>query len=368
MASSTSSQNIKLELTPWTDSGFSIDWVSFKEELGGTLPTGNVSLVFPRDQESLDSLLNINNGTFILEDNNPEGFCFEVPITVLNRSYDKNTLLLEFVGVANANFITTRVTADYKDISDAMGTLYPGELDVRVDSDLSNNQMLHQSCETGLDYLNRLLYSYKENTVFGYTWTGLLFKDLIGRSSVGTDESVDNRLPSIVGGGTGNLTNIEPYTMTYSKVGNYKIVDPWEDSDNPLKVAYKDDKPINVTSILSSGYHICRTGYEDMLVNHIKNAINFSTGFTGNYTITGTLMPNNYRIGDIVFYRRAEDDDVIDSSYYTKCLVYSNSVFMGNGQSMVSPRGFNFEWTTELRLVESGPWCKVSDSEEDEIS
>jgi hypothetical protein len=75
-------------------------------------------------------------------------------------------------------------------------------------------------------------------------------------------------------------------------------------------------------------------------------------------------MPNSYRLGDIIKYRRADDEEYInDPDYYTKCLVFSNEVFIGNGQDIAGPHGFNFEWTTELRGIEDGPWTRIKETE-----
>ena len=45
-----------LGLSPWTLSGFSIDWIQLKEEVGGNLPCGKVSLTFNRTEAEYDKM------------------------------------------------------------------------------------------------------------------------------------------------------------------------------------------------------------------------------------------------------------------------------------------------------------------------
>ena len=364
MAEMVNTQNISIELTPWTDQYFSIDWLQLKEELGGNLPVGKASLVFPRNDDSLNLLLEENTGKLLFSDNNDSGFNFELPIFITSREYSENALVIDFICTPSDKFFEERISGTYDNIQDAIETVYPGTLDIRVESDQNNEQKIHQNCETSLNFLRRLGYSYKANTVFGFSWTGFLIKDIIGTSSTGKDESIDDDLPEIIGGGTGNLTNTQPYTLTYSRKENYPIINPWTDEDNTLQETYSDYLPKNVISVLGTKYYICRAGFEDMIKNYIINTTKINAGYNVKYSITGSLMPNSYRLGDIIKYRRADDEEYInDPDYYTKCLVFSNEVFIGNGQDITGPHGFNFEWTTELRGIEEGPWTRIKETE-----
>ncbi len=361
MAEIVNQQNISIELLPWTDSGFSLDWIDLKEELGGNLPTGVASLVFPRTEETMGIILDTTDGTLTLHDNNDGGYNFDMKYFIVERKYTTNSLEIHFNCVPDDSFFSDLNSGTYENITDAINLCYPGNIDKRVDSDQDNSQKIYQTCETNLNFLNRLLLSYKSGIVFGYTWDGLLLKDIIGINSFGKDEnnlSIDD-LPDIIGGGTGNLTNITPYSMTYSRIQNYPIVNPWTEEDNVLKETFQDKTPKNVVSIISSAYFICRSGFEDMIKNYIDNKTNLETEFNARYLLSGTVMPNNFRIGDIVKYKRAEDNDK-EADSYTRCLVYSNEVYLGSGQDVNSPSGFkNFEWRTELRGIEPGPWTQI---------
>jgi len=363
MAETVNTQNISIELTPWTDQCFSIDWLQLKEELGGNLPVGRASMIFPRNADSLKLLLEENTGELLFSDNNEGGFNFELPIFITSRGYDKNALVIDFICTPDSKFFSERISGTYSSITDAIQSVYPGSLDIRVESDQNNEQVIYQNCETSLNFLRRLGYSYKADTIFGFSWCGLLIKDIIGTSSDGKDENNIDGLPEIIGGGTGNLTNTIPYSLTYSRKQEYPIINPWTDEDNTLQETYSDYLPKNVISVLGARYYICRSGYEDMIKNYILNTTRMETNFEVNYSITGSLMPNSYRLGDLIKYRRAEDDEIKDADYYTRCLVYSNEVFIGNGQDKVGPHGFNFEWTTELRGIEKGPWTQIKEEE-----
>ena len=346
------SQGFCIDIKEWTEKGFGIEWLQMKEILGGDLPTGTASLIFPQDEDVMDWIPEQNTGTIILEDSNDGGFCFEVPMFITSRELDGNNLSISFVCCPSPSFFSDRISRTYTDINDALSFLYPN-LDIRTDSDQNNNQPLHQLYETSLSFCKRLCYSYKQNAIFGFGWDGLVIKDLIGRNHKGADENLEENIPDILGGGTGDLTNIEPYTLTYSRTQNYPIVNPWEDTNtNP---------PKNVISILGADYFICRSGYNNMISNFLYNSVLFNTDFNANYTLSGVVMPNNYRLGDIVRFQRADDSERKDMAAYTKCLVYSNEVFFSNGNCGVVGRstGKPFEWHTELRGITDGGWTQT---------
>lgn len=312
--------------------------------------------------------MNTTGGTICICDNNDNGYNFFMSYFITERQYSTNSLEIKFniipEGEAGVKFFSEHVSGTYNNITEAINQAYPGNKDIRVDSDQNNSQKIYQTCETSLNFLNRLLLSYKSGTIFGYAWDGLLVKDILGISSTGLDEaSVEiDRLPEILGGGTGTLTNITPYNLTYSRAQNYPIINPWTDENNSLNETFQDHTPKNVISVMSSSYFICRAGFEDMLKNYMENKIRLDTEFNAKYLLSGTVMPNNFRLGDIVKFKRESDEseNVKDSDLYTKGLVYSNEVFIGNGQSETSPSGFkNFEWRTGIRGVEDGPWTQT---------
>ena len=350
------SQGICIDLKGWTENGYMIEWLQMKEVLGGDLPTGTASLAYPLDEQTAINITDQNTGTIILEDTNDGGFCFEIPIFITQREKEKNNLLISFVCCPNPEFFSTRISGTYTDINDALCYLYPN-LDIRTESDQDNEQPLHQLCETSLNFCKRLGFSYKRGAIFGFAWDGLLIKDLIGVNYRGSDENIDENIPII----SGELTNIEPYNLTYSRTQNYPIINPWTDEDNTLQKTYTDYLPKNVISVLGPDYYICRSGFDSMISNFIYNTTLFNTDFNANYTISGVAMPNNYRLGDIIKYRRQDDTDVKEQESYTKCLVYSNEVFISNGNCGVVDRTNKkpFGWHTELRGIEDGGWTQT---------
>lgn len=364
----TSTQNITIEISPWTTRGFTLQWAQIKEELGGNLPTGRASFIFSRDEEQVTMLTNENSGRLLLADNNESGFQFDLPIFITDRQYFKQSLEINFVVVEDSKFFSERISGSYNNIEDAIKSLYKGNVDIRTSSDQNNSQVLHQNCETSLNFIKRLGLSLKSDIVFGYSFEGFLVKDIIGISSQGKDENQFFDLPEVVGGGTGDMTNTTPYEFTYDRKENYPIINPWIDENNTLNKTYEYEVPKNVISVLGSDYYICRAGYENMLNNYLLNSTKQNANFSGNYRLTGSLMPNNYRLGDLIRYRRADDSPYLkDAESYTRCLVYSNQVFMGNGQEVSGPSGFNFQWDTELRCIDdSAEWSKTG-NENDSI-
>ena len=353
----TNSQDISFDIKEWTEKGFGIEWLQMKEVLGGDLPTGTASLIFPQDESVMEWITEQNTGTIIIDDNNNGGFCFEVPMFITSREYDGNNLSIGFVCCPDPEFFSTRISRTYEDINDALNFLYPN-IDRRTESDQNNNQPIHQLCETSLNFCKRLCYSYKHGAIFGFGWDGLVIKDIIGLNYRRADENLEENIPEVCGGGTGDLTNIEPYNLTYSRQQNYPIINPWTDSSYTL--------PKNVTSVLGADYLICRSGYDNMIDNFLYNTTLFNTDYKANYTLSGIIMPNNFRLGDVVKFKRADDHEKKDMADYTKCLVYSNEVFFSNGNCGVVGRstGKPFEWHTELRGITDGGWTQTQKEQE----
>jgi len=356
----TNSQDISFDIKEWTERGFGIEWLQMKEVLGGDLPTGTASLIFPQDEDIMEWITEQSTGTIILEDNNDGGFYFEIPMFITRREYDGNNLRIGFICCSDPGFFSIRESRTYEDINDALCYLYP-HLDIRTESDQNNNQPLHQLYETSLNFCKRLCYSYKQGAIFGFGWDGLVIKDIIGINHKMLDENLDINIPDILGGGTGNLTNIEPYTLTYSRTQNYSIINTWTDT------TYTAAK--NVTSILGKDYLICRSGYDNLINNFLYNTTLLNSGFKGFYTISGIVMPNNFRLGDIIKFKRADDSiGKKDPEDYTKCLVFSNEVFLSNENCGVTDRITKkpFGWHTELKCIVDGGWT-ITQKERDAL-
>ena len=362
----TDDQQTSLVLDPWETSFLcSIDWIHIKERLGGELANGRVSLKIPRTEEIYEKIISQNTGRIYLEDLRDNGYCFDIPIFITTRDYIRDSLLLDFVCVEDPSFFCDLVSGEYENITKAIQSIYP-DYNMKVESDQNNENTIIQKKESNYMLLNRLCNSYKAGTVYGFTWTGeLVFKDILGISSRDLDEKIITNLPQII-----NLTSTRPYSITYNRQQNYPIINPWDDNDGDSTDNYSEMMPKNVISVMGDRYYICRKGYENMLGNYLKNTVQLATDFNGNYSIAGTEMPKKYRLGDVIRYYRPEDEDngKKESIYFTKCLVYSNELFFGNGLERVGPNGFNFDWTTEVRVIEDGPWTKASDEEVNNIS
>lgn len=340
MSAVKNSSGISLEFTPWTDRGFVIDSLHMYERIGGELGKGNISLIFPDSPENNELITDEQKGIITVSDTKESGVSYTIPIFIMGREYFKNTVTLNFVCCEDKKFFMDPHSISYSDITNALNILYPGNKDIRTDSDVNNNVEVYQMNETDMEFCTTLAYSYKRNAIFAYSWSGFILKDLIGINSQGKNEKDSGIL--IVG--QSFMENAKPYALNYNKYLLYEPQDLFEGKD----------KPLNLGSIKNyNDYIISGTDYYKLHENRMYNRIIMNSELYTSFITVGADIPD-YKLGDIVFYQRAEQE----SSYpFTQFLVYSNELFISQDNSKkVGPHGMKFEWTTKLLGIETGKW------------
>lgn len=341
MSAVKNSSGISIEFTPWTDRGFVIDSLHIYEKIGGELGKGNMELIFRDIPENNSLITDEQGGTIIIKDTKESGISYTIPVFIMGRRYFKNTITLNFVCCEDKKFFMDPISISYPDITNALNTLYPGNKDIRTESDVNNNVEVYQMNETDMDFCTTLAYSYKRNAIFAYSWSGFILKDLVGINSQGKDEN-NTDLYLL---GQGFMENSEPYSLNYNKYLLYEPQDLWEG---------KNEKPLNLGSIKNyDDYIITGTDYYKLHENRMYNSRIMNSNLYTSFIIVGADMPD-YKLGDIVTYQRAEQE----SKYpFTKFLVYSNELFISQDNSKkVGPHGMKFEWTTKLLGIETGKW------------
>lgn len=333
----TTSNQLEITLSPWNSYTYTINWLQLKEDLSGGIPTGRAVLLFEKSNQALELITELNTGVLTIRDLRPEGFTYTLPIFITSRNYFENTFEIKFVCVEDYTFLTDPRDLVYSNISEALEFLssqYSKNNSISVDSDIDNNIKIYQYRETNKDLCTRLCRSFKYNTIFGYTWNGILIKDI----------DVNNISTTIIEGRNGMTVSTTPYQLNYSSQLNYE----------PNTVLESN----NFTAILNKdNYFLCAKGFDNLLKNNIRNSSLVTSGFYAKYSITSREVPRTYVIGDIVKYKSPKEEEIVkDDAEFKTCIVYSNEIFVGTGEDAIGPHGFKFEWTTELLGIDPGSW------------
>lgn len=344
---------ISASLSPWEDKGYYIASLHIFECLGGELAHGEAELWFVDSDESMELVTEENTGEIELKDTKENGLTFKIPIFIDSRSFFGNILKIKFTCIKDKSFYTDRISLEHKDINSAIKDTYPGNIDIRTDSDINNNIPIYQTDETNYSLCKRLAYSFKRDSIFSFGMEGFMIKDTVGINSFGKDENSCNlELKGML-----DMDNTDMYELNYNRILNTTPFNPWEDKDeSATQKDYTDLQPVNCRSLINyTSYSIVGTDYYQLQNNYNYNYNYLNSNYYTSFTITGVDMPF-YKIGDILTYSRANQK----TSYpFTKFIVASNEVwFSQNGASTLGPHGKLFEWSSKLLGIQPGKWSE----------
>ena len=350
------SYKVSCELTPWCDCGYDISKFYITEKLGGDVPTGSIDLVYSNNAD-LTLLTEGTTGTIKIEDTNSGGKILEIPIFITTRGFYRNTLSLSFICIPDKKFFIEVLEGSYLDAGKAFSEgLYPGDTWIESESDLPSGLKIYQFGETAYKVCNRLGLAYRKGSVFGYSWSGLVIKDL---------KTGGESIPRVSGA---DMKMITPYGLEYNKLLLHNPYNPWEseisynESSSPQEETISNPVEINTTPELGvvryyEQYCLIREEYRPLLENYLYNKDILKTDATYTIGIKGAQIPG-YSLGDSIEYIIPESDNESLELPYTRYYVYSNELFISM-TGAVDPSGLNLSWTTVLRgLDNSGSWAK----------
>lgn len=344
---------VSVSLKPWDSKGYFIVSLHIFECLGGDIANGDLELWYPSEDEATKLVTTEQTGELELKDTKKNGLTYKIPIFINSRSFFGNIMNVNFTCIKDKSFYTDRISLEHTDISSAIRSTYPGNIDIRTESDINNNIPIYQTDETNYTLCKRLAYSYKKNSVFAFGMEGFMLKETIGKNSMGKDE----RSYSLEFTGGLDMDNTQMYKLNYNRVLNTVPFNPWEDKDeSATRKDYNDLQPTNCRSLINyTSYSIMGTDYYQLENNYAYNYNFLNSDYYTSFTITGIDMPS-YKIGDIITYKRADQK----ISYpFTKFLVASNEVFFSqNGTSKRGPHGKQFEWSSKLLGIQTGEWSE----------
>lgn len=371
----TNSKDIVVKFSPWTDRNndgieFSLLRLHVQESLYGVIPGGEAELVHSGKQPSIDLANTQETGTIEIQDTKEDGLSYKFNVFITKRKIFNEIVSLEFICIPGQNsdadtlergkhFYTKTLSETYPNIWSAIQASYPGNIDKRVDTNISDKTKIFRDNETSYDFVKRLGFSWKNGSVFAFGWDGLLLKEIIGKNSFGDQEDGENIRK--VYGGQKEWTQLTYSSLKYNVKNNIKLFnsweDPWKDDTEALDLWksvtpddwYKKVEPKHLTTSITGTREYKLHGHDYYVLEENKNScesFSESKGYSS-VTILGDDMPRDWRLGDTILYARKTDDENID--IISKCIVASNELFYSqNGSTKVGPHGRDFEWTTIL--------------------
>ena len=334
------SNNISIEFTPWTSSGYKFTKITMIESLGGSIAAGEIVLESNGSKNSLELITSEYTGKLIIKDEKDGGFIYEIDAFISKKSYIKNYLTLSFLCIKDKKFITDLLITEWDDINSAIKSLYPGKIDIRVSSDVGNGLKIFQGAETNYSLCTKLAMSFKRGIIFAYGWEGLLIKDVVGENE-----------PNVSIGPQSDIFNITPYELEYDKFLYNNPSNPWipeDDSgggDSGLTPLYNS----NLTDY--SNYHYVGVKYEPLLTNYLFNKrYTKNTLYSSIKTVIRGLPP--YKLGDVIVFKDMKQEEKLPFDTY---LISENRFFMSiDGSLDLDEHGFNTSMTTIMLGVKEG--------------
>jgi hypothetical protein len=267
--------NNVLKINELADEG--IQFVSFEleESILGPLPKAKLVIRCKKDQiEDLTETI-----VTIIDDkgNQQEGSMY-----VYDLNYYDNQCTIKFLGCPTSFTRDTCVTK-YSNIKNAVQSIYPGEVLSNVESDILDDVEIYQTNESNYKLCNKLLSSWRKDTIFGYCLDGLRLMDLSNYQPLDVD---------IFSSG-GSLKVTDPASLSRPKLYEKQLefID-YSNGADPNHIYAKFDKmlvPIN-------------TEYKDLVSNLIYNkkfdsmatTVNYQTRFLAPvYLCDGLLIKGN---------------------------------------------------------------------------
>lgn len=354
------SSNVSVEFTPWTDSGYRITSLRLTEKLGGTIPRGELNLLFVGNEDiSQDFISTQNTGTIKLVDEKDieNSLKYEFDVFITHRKFYGNYVDLEFVVTKDVEFFTKRIsTYHYKSVTlkDKIKSLFPGDVDFRnTDPDVPDIS-IYQNCETNFELLTRLCYSYKKDSIFCFSWDGLIIKDLVGQS-----DHLGNKEPTIELDTYRLVQQASPYELNYDKLQNHEPFNPWKKGDeNTMENDYSEFKSKYFSVQMDyQKYNVVEKDHEPYLTNALLNTKKMKYPGNTSLKVVSTDIPH-YKIGDALKDVHEAKNVSLKMPWKTY-VVYSNELYYSvDDNNKLDENGFKFSWTSYFYGIEESPFNK----------
>lgn len=349
----TLSNGIHVNFQPWFASGYRFTSLHIYEELGGYLADGQIDLQIDGTGPSLDLLQNQKTGNLSISQVTG-GFSYEIPVSVTNVIHHKNFVTLEFKCISLLDFAQKNQTVIWeKPIKDTIKALYPGKVDIRdgCEPDLNPDPSFYwQDHETNHSLCTKLCFAYKKDSIFSFSWEGLLIKDTMGnKSSWGKpDGHIEFR------GDTSEATQDNDYARPHQPYIYRLPINVWEDTKPEVAIKdYTKYESPNLRVIKKyDKYYYMHKDYYQMDYNMSYNSDYLRSTYFQELRIMNDSLPN-YKIGDVLWYQREPIIQEQLSWPWKYYLVRSNELFIATDSSEVfDEHGAKFGFVSRILALE----------------
>lgn len=165
----------KISISPIFDKSFELIKVVLKESAFGDLPDITLTI---RCDEDIVQVLDEVKGSLI----NPDGFAINFVGYVYSLDFANYISTIKILAV-DKKFTRESNINKWTSVPNAIKSLYPGKIISNTDSDLLNSIDIYQKNISDYNLCNKLAWSYKKDTVFGFALGSLRFHDLNNWSS-----------------------------------------------------------------------------------------------------------------------------------------------------------------------------------------
>lgn len=352
----TNSYKVSIDFLPWFDKEnghHKLMYVHMYEELGGRVAYGEIQMMNDGSSIARNLIETEYKGKIILKDEKPEGLIYEIPIFIINRNFENNYVTLYFICIEDKKFVTDLHQMEYTKIKETIDALYPGKKEFRVETDIQNPELkYYQNNETDHDFIERLCYSYKRESVFAFGWEGFMIKETYGKLNHKGENEKDP--PKIWLREDANLEQIDPNFRKYDPEIYHLPYNPWENAEKEGE-DYSEWEPKNLRfQKRYDGIKVVHTDYLPLQENRKYNLLYMRSNFFNNFRIRIFEMPR-YKIGDVIVYKKEGivQHPNITTWPYKLFLVRSNELFMSTEEcNEFDDSGFRFSWTSNLMGLE----------------
>ena len=331
---------IVVEISPYDLLGYEFHTLSLFEEIGGKLVQGKLSMApkqLHQEIEDQQAVYNWNSVYISIKDYSNE-ISYYIFGWITRKETIEKMLCIDFISFPYykggdtycRQFLTLTKSKYYKierqgaeeGLKQLVCSIWKGPWqrepwpDIRCTS-VSNNllpEYIWQRNESDYAFLNKILYSYKENSIFGYGLSGLFIKDIIS-------ENEPNKLVL----GQVETTQETGFSRNFEYRLHQKHQNPWEQQG-------ESEEDTGQFSVLThdSDYSILSKDFSAMLYNYRQNNMIMKTRFFSSFqTYTVHQLPQS-KLGECVSYTQKVDGENNKEGLFINS---SNQYFFANPMS-----------------------------------
>lgn len=337
---SKNSHGVDITIYPFTTDLYGLKSLQIYEEVGGALPKGRASFIIPQGT-GVELLTTAIEGILIIKNKNSNGISYpNIPIIITSRRFLEVNFEIDFICAPSKDFYEKRFIETYDSVQDAMEMLIPKNLSKSVcSSNINNKFKIYQPLSTKYEFLKKLAFGWRNNTLVGFSFSGFFIKPIDNVSNSSQD-------PLILGP-SGTLAS-SVNNLIYSK----------EQNNNNPTILNEDDPeclPNSPNIKLLQTYDdplYCNSGYEVLLRNYNMNKIYYKNAKYNSYSISNIERIPSYKLGDTIY----TTDVIVKNNKLprTNYIVWSNEFFIRfEGADNVSEHGLDFSWKSTLVGVDN---------------